>query len=262
MRRSLIIALIASLACASAAQAAIQAHAATTKCSQTLDGRDGRLVNIRVAGMSCGEAMRVLRRLLSLDDDEPSPETDRLSAEFERKGYFTVLGYRIQPVRGSQDSVHGWKPGRNFYATFVEDSDAKEGPTGPPARFDELLRVIPINRQIDRRLRLISVELYRDGVIVRYAVKVRLPKGGTSLDRYFPKLSLTDDVTTRYGRPGGGSVFSSGGFAISFGEGPSDEVLIRNTGDFAPAVPANATRLAIAIPNRPWVEVPLTSVGP
>ena len=105
-----------------AAGSGAQAHAATAACPQTLLIDEAvRVVNIRVSGMSCAMAVSVIRRYYRLS----FAEMKRVIREFQRRGYAYALGYRFTRVRdrGVGYSLHGWRPGQNFYFTDMPPED-------------------------------------------------------------------------------------------------------------------------------------------
>lgn len=239
MRRSLVGALALVLLSPVTAAALSQARAGTTGCSPLTVEQRIRIVNIRVARVSCAEAKRIIRRFLN----PTRAEARRIAREFDRRGYTSLLGYRFKPVRGSDDSLHARGfGGRNFYFTFgprrLRDPDEP-----PEPRFDELVRTLVLNRQVDSRLRVVAADLFSDGVVVRYSKRGPIDWSGPPGRSHFVDVQLRDDLGTKY-------QFVSGG-----GSGDGDH--LRGEHEFAPAVPPNATRLTITIRNRAPIEVAL-----
>lgn len=88
-----------------------------------------------------------------------------------------------------------------------------------------LTRVIPVNRRLGR-LQLVSVELYQDGIAVRWISE------GANAD---PLIRISDDCGTDF-IPAG-----SGGFA--------NKAVVRGESTFIPTVPSEAKRLEILAEN-------------
>lgn len=241
------LAVAASVSLPAVTRGAPTARVATTGCPQTIVLRgDTRVVNLRVSRVSCAVAARVVRRFLR----PGSREGQRIGRQLQRSGYADFLGYRFRPL--ARSSWHARRPGRNIYFTI------KRPPPPPRADFDELLRVIVLNRDIDRRARVVSADLYSDGVIVRYFVRgpIQIPPFPKPGERPTapqeprpgpPDIELQDDVGTRYQSTGAGSSYSP--------ESLSGET------SFAPGVPTNATRLTLRIRNRAPIEIPVAT-GP
>jgi hypothetical protein len=174
---------------------------------------------------------------------------------------------RIDGVFGEQHGGFGLGPGspeqrvelspREQEVMKLAFARRKEagGPGGISFRGDEFRRALAVPPQPDAPAQILSVELYGDGLVVRYTyddpvdvwspvplhyyglAEVELPiesllaeaeEEGGNLE---PDVSVTDDLGTRYLYAGGGR----GGVEVAHGET-----------SFTPAVPAEASRLVIS----------------
>jgi hypothetical protein len=130
----------------------------------------------------------------------------------------------------------GYKPGE-VRVPVAEWSWTEYGPfvTDPPA-FLELIRIIQAGPQRDEDIRILALELYDDGFIIRYALPHGLGEGPktpaeASLNPMgLASLSVRDDVGTAYAIVGGGA-----------GGAPAAHGMTR----YAPAVPVEASWLDV-----------------
>jgi hypothetical protein len=105
--------------------------------------------------------------------------------------------------------------------------------------FLNLRRVIRAQPQTDEEIRILALEIYEDGLAIRYALPSGLGEGPASAEEagFNPmglmSLTLRDDLGTAYGISAGGAAWTLGG--ISY---------------FTPAIPADAA----------WLEV-MTKAG-
>jgi hypothetical protein len=107
--------------------------------------------------------------------------------------------------------------------------------TDPPA-FLELIRIIQAEPQRDDDIRILALELYNDGFIIRYVLPrglgegPRTPAEATLNPMGLASLSVRDDVGTAYAIVGGGA-----------GGAPAAHGMTR----YVPAVPGEASWLEV-----------------
>lgn len=163
---------------------------------------------------------RYLESLLRAAADEEG--ADRLEAALQVLIEIGVL---------DEDERERWFH-RAYAVEHDEDDEGEDGLAALDAT--ELHGVLLGPRDEADGVRITSLELYSDGVVVRWSAR-RGTVGGDALGPE-PHLALSDDTGTAYEETGGGS-----------GSGGSE--LTRGASEFVPGVPEAATRLVLRWPG-------------
>ncbi len=128
----------------------------------------------------------------------------------------------------------------------------------------DLRRVVMAPRQDEHSVRVLDLELYADGVIVRFLVLgARDLSGFAGIAGDDPagrvSFSLTDDLGTAYEWTKTGSTLVLAGDQPGGSTGGARAPILRGDAVFVPAVPAEATQLTI-VTVEGLVEIPLAFV--
>jgi hypothetical protein len=186
-------------------------------------------VEFRFEGESLEGAGRSLRRL--------ALAAETVGFEMRR----STVAVATEPEENASDvTSYGPRTDGHAVVEHVSEAQGMSAPPEQPSVGGDLRRVIPVaSQELSGGLRIVSVECYLDGLVVRWlAPGVFIDQGTLG-----PPVELHDDLGTTYRFVGGGA------------SGHADAV--RGDALFVPAPPPAASRLHLSR-NGQTMEVPLS----